>query len=70
MIYQVDDGATGEHGPAHVHVIKAGERMVINLAPISIRDIAGMGRVNVRAAVRTVEDHQTRLLAEWGRING
>jgi hypothetical protein len=58
-----------EHGPAHVHVRKAGELVVINLDVISIRKVR-MGTPNVRAALRIVAEHRDHLLAEWKRIHG
>ena len=58
-----------EHGPAHVHVTKAGELVVINLGVISIRK-ARMGAPNVRAALRIVAEHRDHLRTEWKRIHG
>ena len=57
------------HGPAHVHVTRAGELIVINLDVISIRKVR-MGAPNARAALRLVAEHRDHLLAEWQRIHG
>lgn len=69
-IYQMDDRAQGEHLPQHVHVIRSGMEVVVNLEPVSIREVGGMRRADIRAAVRLVEDERDFLLAEWIRING
>ena len=58
-----------EQGPAHVHVKKAGELVVINLDVISIRK-ARMGAPNAREVLRLVAEHRDHLLAEWKRIHG
>lgn len=58
-----------EHGPAHVHVRRAGERIVFWLDPIGIRDMR-MSDANGRAALRLVVQHHAYLLAEWRRIHG
>ena len=65
-IYQGDR----EHGPAHVHVVKAGGVVVVNLTPVSVRRIDAMNRSCVRAAVRLVEDNHATLLDLWRAING
>ena len=63
-----------DHPPAHVHVWKAGEEIVISLgdhntAP-SIRENRAMRRPEARAAVILVEDNQEVLLSEWRAIHG
>lgn len=58
-----------EHGPAHVHVRRAGEKIVIWLDPIGIRDMR-MSDANVRAGLRLVAQHRDYLLAEWRRFHG
>ena len=65
MIYQGDS----EHGPAHVHVIKDAGEVVINLAPFAVREVNGMTRADVRAAVRIAEDHLDALVDAWRRVN-
>ena len=64
LIYQGD----AEHGPAHVHAVKAGTEVVILLAPVAVREVKGMARADIRAAVRIVEDYNAELLAAWERI--
>ena len=66
MIFQGD----GEHGPAHVHAIRAGTEVVLDLAPIAVRSIKGMGRTDVRRAFRIAEDHPPLLLNAWREANG
>lgn len=66
LIYQGD----AEHAPAHVHAIKAGQMVVIDLTTVSVRDIQGMGRTDVRAAVRITGDNLALLVSAWRRING
>lgn len=67
MIYQMDDTAMGEHGPAHVHAFKAGERIVINIETVVVRTNIDMSRAN---ALVIVEDNQALFAAAWRRING
>ena len=54
-----------EHGPAHVHVRKAGTEVVITLDPIGIRVVERMRAADVVQAVRLVEDNRAHLLKEW-----
>lgn len=63
-----------DHTPAHVHVFDADGQVLINLggddeAP-SIRENRAMRMRNTRRALRLIEDHQERLLAEWRRWHG
>lgn len=65
---------TDDHAPAHVHVIKAGERLAMNLgsdveAP-SIRENVNMKVQEARRAVRIVEENQEYLLQRWREIHG
>jgi hypothetical protein len=59
-----------EHGPAHVHVFRAGQQVVIDLDPIRVTRAGRMPTRDIVAAVRLVEGHQEFLLTEWGRIHG
>lgn len=54
-----------EHGPAHVHVCKAGTEVVITLDPIGIRVVERMRPADVVQAVALVEDNRAHLLKEW-----
>jgi len=63
-----------EHGPAHVHVWKAGAVVVINLSdgdqPLEIRTIRRMRVADVIAAFRLVEANVDMLLEHWRRHHG
>ena len=63
-----------EHGPAHVHVRKAGAVVVINLPdgdkPVGIRTVRGMRAADVVAAFRLVEANVEMLLKQWRRYHG
>ena len=63
-----------EHGPLHVHVLKAGTSVVITLPdgthPLSIRNVSRMKNADVVAAFRLVEAHTETLLAAWRRYHG
>jgi uncharacterized protein DUF4160 len=63
-----------EHGPAHVHVWKAGTVVVIDLPegdqPLSIRKARGMRTADTVAAVRLVEANVEMLLEQWRKYHG
>lgn len=59
-----------EHGPAHVHVCKAGTEAVITLDPVSVRSVERMRSRDVLRAVELVEEHRTRFLVEWRKWHG
>lgn len=63
-----------EHGPAHVHVVKGGDEVVIELAdqgrPQRVRDVLDMRDSDVLAAFRIVSVHTKDLLAHWRRLHG
>ena len=63
-----------EHGPAHVHVWKAGTVVVINLRdgdqPLGIRKVRGMRTADVVAAFRLVETNVEMLLEQWRKYHG
>lgn len=54
-----------EHGPAHVHVRKAGAELVVSLSPVEILSVGRMRDVDVMAALRLVEANVEYLLGEW-----
>ncbi len=63
-----------DHVPSHIHVIKAGEEVVIDLGseyePPDFRENRGM---RTRDAIRALEicyEMQDHLLSEWRRIHG
>ncbi len=67
--------APREHGPAHVHVVKAGAgEVVVNLGDedtgAAVRNVGGMSGRDARRAFRIVEEHRQQLLDEWRRIHG
>ena len=68
MIYTFD------HEPAHVHVFKGGEEVVINLGDAengpSIRDNKDMKKKNAKKATRIAESRQNFLLEKWEEIHG
>jgi hypothetical protein len=63
-----------EHGPAHVHVAKAGAEVVINLNPSEgddlVREVYKMRDADVVKAVRLVEANIDLLLKVWRQIHG
>ena len=59
-----------DHGPAHVHVIKAEGEAIISLDPIIILRFWGMRRQDLAEAKRIVEENQTVLLRSWRNIHG
>ena len=61
--------APREHGPAHVHVWKAGTQVIISLgdsekAP-AVRDVHGMIQSDVTRALGIVAEYQEVLLQRW-----
>ncbi len=56
-----------EHGPAHVHVSRAGTEVIIILSPIEVREVHGMSSPDVIRAVRIVDEHRVQLLQAWRR---
>lgn len=58
-----------EHGPAHVHVLKAGEEIVVMLDPVVILR-STMNVTDARIVVRLVEQHWARLDRAWRGIHG
>jgi hypothetical protein len=63
-----------EHGPPHVHVWKAGTKIVIDLGletgQCRIDRIFGMKPKDVVIAFRIVDDAREPLSEEWRRIHG
>lgn len=58
-----------EHGPAHVHVVKADGEVVVTLgdhdrAPMPTR-VVNLRDIDVIAAVRLVAAHNEELMAQW-----
>ena len=59
-----------EHGPAHVHVRKAGHEVVIVLATLAVRKVEGMRSADVVTAVGIVADHRDELSKAWRKHHG
>ena len=62
-----------EHGPPHVHVFKAGGRVIINLPdaeqPRSVRKVVHMREPDIALAIRLVERHEEYLMSVWRRLH-
>ena len=59
-----------EHGPAHVHVRKAGSEVVIVLSSLAVQRVEGMRSADVVSAVGIVSHHRNELLAAWRKHHG
>lgn len=60
-----------EHGPPHAHVVKGRGEVLVDLEPVSIKEIRGqIKNADVVTAVRLVEKHLGALLQEWRRLHG
>ena len=58
-----------EHGPAHVHVRKAGGEAVILLGDGSIVSVSKMSDPDIAGARRIVTQFREYLLLYWGRYH-
>jgi len=62
-----------EHGPPHVHVMKAGGKIVIDLGfatgQCEIDRISGMKPKDVLRAFRIVDQSRELLLQEWSKLH-
>lgn len=65
---------TDDHPPAHVHVLKAGGEVIINLGDEktvpSVRQNKRMPWRDERRALIIIGDRQQELLARWREIHG
>jgi hypothetical protein len=65
---------TNDHAPAHVHVFRGREEVVIILAtasdPMAVREVRRMTIAHVRAAYRIVADNHALLLNAWKEMHG
>lgn len=59
-----------EHGPAHVHAFRAGAEVIVDLAPVAVRENYGMRSGQIVKAVRIIEDNLALLQEEWRKIHG
>jgi hypothetical protein len=63
-----------EHAPPHVHVVKAGAEVIINLGEEGshpeIREVHGMSDRDAVRAYRIVESVQAQLRRRWREYHG
>lgn len=60
---------THDHPPPHVHCKVGNGEVVINLEPVSIREVKGAKANEVKKALKVVEANQDFLLSKWYEIN-
>jgi len=60
---------TNDHRPAHVHVFRAEEEVVLTLVPVGIREDLRMSKRNVRKAIAIVSNNLGLLLRAWREIH-
>jgi hypothetical protein len=70
----------GDHEPRHVHVLKAGTEVKIDLGQLAdehaglkwlaptLTKVKAMSRAEVKQALRLIYEHQTELLLKWEEI--
>jgi hypothetical protein len=66
---------TNDHGPSHVHVVKAGAKCKITLEgadgePTLVTVTKNMKRADVQEALSIVSRHKRSLLEKWREIYG
>ena len=61
---------TQDHGPAHVHVTKAGGTLKASLQPVRHVKAHHMKLPDQRRAMQLVRKHQEKLLAAWETLHG
>ena len=59
---------THDHMPRHVHVLRAGGVVIIEIETGNIVRVRNMKAADVREAREIVEDNAAHLVAEWDRI--
>ena len=59
---------TKDHPPAHVHCIKAGAAVLIEIETLTVRKNYGMPASEIHNAVRLVEANATKLMTEWRKV--
>jgi len=60
---------TRNHEPPHVHCWKGDGEIVLDLAPIGIRENHGLSKGDARRALAICAAHQLFLIAHWQRIH-
>ena len=61
---------TNEHGPAHVHVFRGGNKLKAELQPVRVISYDGFNGRERRRIRALLEQHQALLLREWSRLHG
>lgn len=61
---------TNEHGPAHVHVFRGGNKLKATLQPVRIMHNNGFNGGERRRIRSLLEEYQELLLNEWSRLHG
>jgi hypothetical protein len=59
---------TDDHPPPHVHVVHAGEKVVVDLDTLAIRDVVNMKSRDVLRVVEWVAENRERLIFQWNRL--
>ena len=69
IVLRVDGFSFGiysnDHPPAHVHACHSGGSVVVALESEWFRNVRGMNKADVNAAVRLVRAHRAQLLTSW-----
>lgn len=60
---------TNDHGPAHVHVYRGGNKLKAELQPVSIVYSRGFNSRERRRIRALLEEHHALLLREWTRLH-
>ena len=61
---------TNEHGPAHVHVFRGGNKLKATLQPVRIVRNDGFNGGERRRIRALLLEYQRQLLSEWSRLHG
>lgn len=59
---------TNDHLPRHVHALKSGGVVIINLDDLAIRSIKSMKPAEVRLALEIVAGQRESLIQRWDEI--
>jgi hypothetical protein len=60
----------GDHVPPHVHVIRSGIEIKIDLSPVVIKNAGRASVQDLARAEQLTTEHQAWLLTAWEGING
>lgn len=61
---------TDDHPPPHVHVVRAGTMVVVEIEILAVREVHRMPDRDIVKAVRLVEEHREAMLRKWKEIHG